>query len=208
VAGSGPVDMEAAAVSNGGNHCELLCIGDCSRRIYNSNSNIDTSYLVKCDRANLANMASECGNLTFISPVPNSNSVIAGRCFERACGQILVGRHGLSWGLVAGSAVITNRPSWISYDPANPAIFYESGSYNGGGVYKTIDGGIDVPAIGVTNVNHIDFVSVDYTDPNRQTMLAGGHEQGNEQFWKSTDGGQKLDKTLVFKSSCWYRIFD
>ena len=94
----------------------------------------------------------------------------------------------VSLGGGAGSEVITNRPSWISYDPANPAVFYESGICNGGGVYKTINGGVTFQRLG-SNVGHIDFVSVDYTDPNRQTLLAGGHEQA-QTVWKSTDGGQ------------------
>src|SRR5438128_1873901 len=75
--------------------------------------------------SNLANMQSECGNLTMLSPVPRSNMVIAG-----------VAQHGLwattdggaSWkplGTGQGSARITNRPSWINYDPLDPARFYE-----------------------------------------------------------------------------------
>jgi hypothetical protein len=37
-------------------------------------------------------------------------------------------------------------------------------------------------------VTHDDFISVDYTDPNRQTMLVGGHEQ-SQSVWKSTNAG-------------------
>jgi photosystem II stability/assembly factor-like uncharacterized protein len=38
-------------------------------------------------------------------------------------------------------------------------------------------------------VTHDDTISIDFTDPNRQTMLVGGHEQA-QAVWKSTDGGQ------------------
>src|SRR5205085_1155572 len=36
---------------------------------------------------------------------------------------------------------------------------------------------------------HNDFVSVDFSEPQRRTLLAGGHEQSRT-VWKSTDGGQ------------------
>jgi len=137
--------------------------------------------------SNLANMQSECGNLTMLSSVPGSNTVIAG-----------VAQHGLwassdggaKWqqlGTGQGSAPVTNRPSWISYDPSNPAHFYESGIYNGAGAFATINAGSTFAQLG--NITHSDFVSVDYTDPDRKTLLAGGHEQGRT-VWRSTDAGK------------------
>jgi hypothetical protein len=39
------------------------------------------------------------------------------------------------------------------------------------------------------SVSHNDYVSVDFRDPSRQTLLAGGHEQAKT-LWRSTDGGQ------------------
>ncbi len=137
--------------------------------------------------SNLANMPSECGNLTMLSAIPGSDTIIAGIARQ---GLWASNNSGTSWsnlGTGAGFAVITNRPSWISYDPLNSAIFWESGIYNGGGVYKTTNGGNTFQQLG--NIGHIDFVSVDFTDPNRQTLLAGGHEQ-SQKVYKSTDGGQ------------------
>jgi photosystem II stability/assembly factor-like uncharacterized protein len=137
--------------------------------------------------SNLANMQSECGNLTLLSPVPHSNTLIAGVAHQ---GLWSTNDGGSSWqplGTGNGSARITNRPSWISYDPLNPAHFYESGIYNDGGVFDTANGGTTFAQLGT--VKHNDFVSVDYTDPDRKTLLVGGHEQ-SRMVWKSTDGGK------------------
>ena len=135
---------------------------------------------------NLANMASECGNLTTISAVPGSDTVIAGIALRGLWANI----SGSTWsqlGTGAGSATITNRPMWIAYDPAHPGTFWESGIYNGGGVFKTTDNGNTFQQLG--SISHNDYVSVDFGDPNRQTLLAGGHEQ-SQRVERSTDGGQ------------------
>jgi photosystem II stability/assembly factor-like uncharacterized protein len=135
---------------------------------------------------NLANMASECGNSTMVSPVPGSNTIMAGIALR----GLWANSSGSTWshlGDGAGSDTITNRPSWIVHDPANPAIFWESGIYNGGGIYKTTDSGNTFHRLG--SISHNDYVSVDFTDPNRQTLLAGGHEQ-SQTVYRSTNGGQ------------------
>jgi hypothetical protein len=136
---------------------------------------------------NLANMASQCGNLTMVSAVPNSNTVIAGV----AGNGLWTNTTGSTWshlGTGAGSDVISNRPSWIVYDPAHPGVFWESGIYGGTfGVYQTTDSGNTFHHLG--SAFHNDFVSVDFADPNRQTLVAGGHEAA-QTVYRSTDGGQ------------------
>ena len=137
--------------------------------------------------SNLANMQSECGNLCLLSAVPGKDKVIAGIA-QKGLWQTTDG--GATWtqlGTAAGSAVITNRPGCIVYDPANADIFWEAGIYNGGGVYKTTDGGVTFHQLG--SITHNDNVTVDFTDPLRKTLLAAGHEQMNR-LYKSTDGGQ------------------
>lgn len=135
---------------------------------------------------NLAGMDSECGNLAGLFSKPDEDLLIAG-----------VAQHGLwaskdggqSWnalGTAAGSAPITNRPITLVYDPDNSAAFYEAGIYNGGGVYQTADDGGSFKELG--NATHCDSVSVDFTDPDRKTLLAGGHEQ-TKTLHRSTDGG-------------------
>ena len=136
--------------------------------------------------ANLAGMASECGNLAFLSSKPERDLLLVG-----------IAQHGLwssanggtSWsalGAGAGSAAITNRTSSIVYDPSNPAIYYESGIYNGPGVYRTSNDGQTFTALGA--INHNDMVAVDFTDPDRKTLLASGHEQAGR-LMLSTDAG-------------------
>jgi photosystem II stability/assembly factor-like uncharacterized protein len=89
-----------------------------------------------------------------------------------------------------GSAVITNRVSTIVYDPARPNTFWESGIYNGGGVYRTDDGGSSFQQLG--SISHVDAVSVDLSDPAHKTLVAGLHEQ--TAVMRSSDGGQNWTK--------------
>jgi photosystem II stability/assembly factor-like uncharacterized protein len=134
---------------------------------------------------NLANMQSECGNMSLVSAVPGSPTVIAGVAMR----GLWANTSGTTWsqlGTGAGSATIINRPNWIVYDPLNSSTFWEAGHYNSGGVYKTTNGGTTFTRLG--NITHNDYVSVDFTDANRQTLLAGGHEQA-QTIYKSTNGG-------------------
>jgi hypothetical protein len=85
----------------------------------------------------------------------------------------------------AGSAAITNRTSSIVYDPVHLDTFWESGIYNGGGVYRTDDNGVTFRQLG--DAYHIDGVGVDLTDPDRRTLLAGTHE--SSKLLRSSDGG-------------------
>jgi hypothetical protein len=145
---------------------------------------------------NLANMASECGNLGLVSANPCSNMVIAGVAKAGLWGTEDGGK---TWGKLgggAGSAVITNRISAVVYDPAHPGTFWESGIYNGGGVYKTTDNGKTFAQLG--DLTHTDSVSVDFSDPERKTLLAGPHE-ATSKVSRSTDGGKTwtdIGKTL------------
>jgi hypothetical protein len=138
--------------------------------------------------ANLANMPSECGNLTLIEADPCSKQVIAG---VAKVGLYATTNGGTSWtklGTGAGSAAIVHRPSSIVFDPEHPAVFWESGIYGSGadGIYKTTDGGTTFTQLG--NVGHNDLVSVDFTDPERKTLLAGSHER-TQTLYRSRDGG-------------------
>jgi photosystem II stability/assembly factor-like uncharacterized protein len=72
------------------------------------------------------------------------------------------------------------------YDPDRPNTFWESGIYSGGAVYRTDDNGLTFRQLG--DVTHSDAVSVDLTDPQRLTLLAGSHEQ--TKLFVSRDGGR------------------
>lgn len=135
---------------------------------------------------NLANMPSECGNLGLVSANPCSTMVMAGVAQAGLWGTQDGGKSWAKLGTGAGSATITNRNQVISYDPAHPGTFWEAGIYNGGGVYETIDNGQTFKQVG--NISHTDSVSIDFSDPERKTLLAGFHETTGK-VWKSTDGG-------------------
>jgi hypothetical protein len=136
--------------------------------------------------ANLAGMPSECGNTSLLAAHPARDMLLT-----------TVAKHGLwastdggaSWQQLwptAGMQQITNRGSSFVFDPAHPMTFWESGIYNGPGVYRTNDDGATFSSLG--DAHHIDSVSVDLGDPQRQTLLAGGHEQ-KQTLYRSTDGG-------------------
>ncbi len=136
---------------------------------------------------NLANLPSECGNLCLLSVVPGQDKLFAGIA-QRGIWQTTDG--GTTWtplGQGAGSEVIVNRPSRILYDPTSADTFWESGIYNSSGLYHTTNAGQTFQHLG--RARHNDFVSVDFSDPQRRTLLAGGHEQ-SRMVWKSGDGGQ------------------
>jgi photosystem II stability/assembly factor-like uncharacterized protein len=136
---------------------------------------------------NLANMPSECGNLQLLSADPYSTRVIAGVALR---GLFAADNGGSTWtalGGGAGSAIIINRPTSIVYDPDDANTFWESGTYNGGGVYITNDRGTTFRQLG--NVARNDLVSVDLHDPARQTLLAGGHEQSQTLYYSADGGG-------------------
>jgi photosystem II stability/assembly factor-like uncharacterized protein len=134
---------------------------------------------------NLAYKVSVCGNMALLSAVPDSPRIIAGIA-ER---DLWVNTSDTTWARLSDigrSERILNRPSAIVYDPANPAIFWESGIYGGPGIYKTTDGGKTFTRLGT--ITHNDHVSVDFSDPERRTLLASGHEQA-QTVYRSSDGG-------------------
>ena len=135
---------------------------------------------------NLAGLGSECGNLSNLSSKPDEDLLIAGVAQQGLWASRDGGGTWSRLGTGAGSATITNRTSSILYDPVHPMTFWESGIYNGVGVYRSTDDGATVVAMGT--VTHNDSVSVDFTDPQRQTLLAGTHEQSAHLF-RSTNGG-------------------
>jgi len=137
--------------------------------------------------ANLAGMASECGNTPYLTAHPSRDVLITSVAKKGLWSSI---DGGASWKQLwptAGNDQITNRGSSIVFDPEHPDTFWESGIYNGPGVYRTTDGGATFTALG--DAHHIDSVSVDLRDPQRQTLLAGGHEQ-TQTLYRSADGGR------------------
>lgn len=135
-------------------------------------------------------MASECGNVSLVSAMPCSNTVIAGVGSKGLWSTVDGGKTWKSLGTGAGSDPITHRLSSVAYDPKDSSIFWESGIYgSNGGVYSTKDGGTTFKQLGT--ITHNDSVSVDFSDPDRKTLIAGGHEQSLK-LWHSSNGGQNF----------------
>jgi len=136
--------------------------------------------------SNLAGISSECGNLGLVSAKPDEDLLIAGIALN---GLFKSSDGGASWtamGQGKGSDKIVNRPTMIVYDPDVPKRFWESGTHNSFGVFRTDDDGKTL--INPGPLPGADLVSVDFTDPDRQTLLAGDHEQSHL-LYRSTDGG-------------------
>ena len=132
----------------------------------------------------LVNMPSVCDPVPYISVKPDEDVLIA----NVAGVGLWASRDGGDWqelGTGTGSAKVTNRLTSIVYDPKNSARYWESGIY-GPAIFETMDDGKTFITLGT--VAHSDLLSVDLTDPNRQTMLLGGHEQPKT-LHRSTDGG-------------------
>jgi hypothetical protein len=131
-------------------------------------------------------MASECGNVSTLSVRPDRDVVITSIAQR---GLFAEADGAATWsplGQGAGSAAITNRGTMIVYDPAKPGTFWESGIYNGAGVYRTDDDGATFKALG--SVTHTQGLGVDLSDPARRTLVATVHETTG--VWRSSDGGQ------------------
>ena len=156
--------------------------------------------------ANLANMASECGNMSYLFAKPDEDLLIAGIAQKGLWSSTDGGTSWNQMGAGNGSDPITNRLSGIVFDPDDTNRFWESGLYNLGGVYETKDDGATFKQLG--NVVHSDLVSVDLSDPDRQTLLAGGHEQSRS-LNLSTDGGQNwtpIGDGLPDATNCTYPV--
>jgi photosystem II stability/assembly factor-like uncharacterized protein len=96
---------------------------------------------------------------------------------------------GKSWSLLGegeGSVPVVNGTNGIIFDPEDADTFWEVGAYGIGGIYKTEDGGDTFSQVGT--IFHNDYLGIDFTDPERKTLVASGHEQGHL-FHRSTDGG-------------------
>lgn len=133
---------------------------------------------------NLAGMPSECGNLSYLVGQPVTGRVIAGVA-QRGLWSL---GDGDQWSpLGAGSPTpVTNRTNAIVFDPEVPERFWETGSYNWPGAFRTTDAGATFEGMG-GGLSHLEGLSVDFTDPERRTMLAGSHEK--QELFKSWDGG-------------------
>jgi photosystem II stability/assembly factor-like uncharacterized protein len=137
--------------------------------------------------SNLEGLSSECGNLTSVFAKPDEDLMIAGVAQQGLWASRDGGGSWSAMGTGRGSDTITNRPTALVYDPEDSNRFWESGIYNGPGVFETTDDGKTFTALG--DAQTTDLVSVDLSDPDRATLVAGGHETTNT-LRRSKDGGK------------------
>jgi len=99
---------------------------------------------------------------------------------------------GKSWRKLAPNDTepIRHRPHQILFDPLDPRRFWVSGCY-GASPFMTSDGGQTFQRLG--NLTHMDGIGVDFTDPQRKTLVVGLHEQSRS-VHKSTDAGRTWQK--------------
>lgn len=133
--------------------------------------------------ANLAHLPSECGNLSFGTAKPDEDLLLMGVARQGLWGSRDGGQSWDQLGSKDDPEQITNRVTSVLFDPESPEKFWESGVYNGSGVFKTTDDGATFTPLGLA---HNDYISVDFTDPDRKTLLASGHEQVHK-LYLSTD---------------------
>jgi photosystem II stability/assembly factor-like uncharacterized protein len=134
--------------------------------------------------ANLAGLSSECGNMSYVTARPDRDVLYAGIAKQGLWSSTDGGASWVQLGQGGGSDKIENRTSSIVFDPEDPNRFWQSGIY-GPGVYRTDDDGQTFQRLG--DVEHVDEVSVDLSDPERNTLLTGTHERSTA--FLSTDGG-------------------
>jgi photosystem II stability/assembly factor-like uncharacterized protein len=129
----------------------------------------------------------QCGPMSYLSSKPDEDMIIAGLNTPPVLWASPDG--GQTWnqlGTSKDSDPIDHGVTSIVYDPAHSDVFWETGSYGShNGVYKSTDDGTTLKHLG--DPYHDDFISVDLSDPDRNTLLVTKHEA--QSLLKSTDGG-------------------
>lgn len=134
----------------------------------------------------LSDMSWNCGVVSFLTAHPRTDLLIAGIYSYGLWGSKDGGDDWEELGQGKDSEPIDHGASWVTYDPDDSDVFWESGIYGTKGIFKTVDGGETFEQLG--DILHNDFVTVDFEDPDRKTLLASGHER--QILYKSTDGGE------------------
>lgn len=85
---------------------------------------------------------------------------------------------GQTWSLltVKADARPTGMIEQVVLDPKNDLRMYASSMYGGGSPFVTLDGGKTWSPLGP---GHVDYLAVDFADPDRKTVLASKHETHN-----------------------------
>lgn len=153
------------------------------------------------ETANLEGMQSWCGNLAFMSARPDRDEILASVAGQGLFVNRADSEEWVPFGRGELSAPLQHRTSSIIYDPDDPNRFWESGFFGLGpppdavaaDVNRTDDGGETFIGLGKPVV--ADLVSIDFSDPQRNTLVVGGH--GRPEVHRSRDGGLTWENISV-----------
>lgn len=124
---------------------------------------------------NLAEHTKACGAMRLLKAEPDEDRLLAQIANEGFYASTNGGQTWTPLGDGPTSAKVINIGTSLIFDPTNPNVFWETGIYQGNGIYQTTDNGKTFTAVG--NATHFDALSVDFSDPERKVLLVGGHEQ-------------------------------
>jgi photosystem II stability/assembly factor-like uncharacterized protein len=136
---------------------------------------------------NLAGKPARCASLGKVLAQPCSKRIVAG---VEGAGLFASDDAGKSWqplGVAAGSAAITNSVTNIVFDPVHPEILWETGIRGESGLYVSNDDGATFRELG--KLSFTQTVSVDFSDPERKTLVTGTHGIP-QQVFLSRDSGK------------------
>jgi hypothetical protein len=135
--------------------------------------------------SNLAGQLGNCASLAGVAVKPDEDLILASVSNASLWGT---NNGGASWVMLGdpdGSSEVYNRLTQIVWDPSDTNKWWEVGIY-GPSPMLTTDDGITMTNLG--GLSATDWISIDFTDPDRKTILAGGHEIDNA-LYLSTDSG-------------------
>lgn len=134
---------------------------------------------------NLVEVATDAMDLSLLTSVAGSERIIVGMGMSGLWASDDAGATWSQLGTGDASDTINSRPTHITFDPEHADTYWLSGIY-GSGAFRTDDAGETFEWLG--DLSYSDLLSVDFTDPDRQLILAGGHEM-RDTLWISTNGG-------------------
>jgi len=149
------------------------------------------------------------GRLTSLAVDPNdANHVWAGA----AAGGVFESRDaGSTWSPVFDGQPVLSVGALAAHPTDSNIVYVGTGeangagySYDGDGVYRTIDGGLTWQHLGLDGTRRIGRIAIDPFDPQRVFVAAAGGVYTPDEFrgvYRSTDGGAQWTKVLFVAST-------